>query len=282
MISNPPMPNPPVRVVYRPKENHLAAIYRFGRFRRWVKPDQWTLLIPFIDEVKNEIEVTFRRTIVVPQNLLSADGIPCRCELMVGYKLNLPGIKDPATRAKAIMRSRDEWNGMIGTVLQETATRVFAYATVEKLLDAGGLQELKVMLSHKLSKIMRQRGVVIDPQMGVTVAFIRPHESVVQAFVKRNVAIAQGRAARDRIKPLLGELGHQPAGISGDVLKLAYALATMAGHGPKTFMSFADQKLGEGADSHLLRGMMLNPGGESQADRTDLDADDNEMSRIDW
>ncbi len=43
--------------LYRPPENHLGVIYKFGRLSALAGPDQWIVAIPGIHEIKDPISL---------------------------------------------------------------------------------------------------------------------------------------------------------------------------------------------------------------------------------
>jgi len=65
-----------LRWSYRPPENHLAVIYRWDRFYGFLNPDRWTVLIPHIFSIQQEINLGKRTALLTLKDVYTKDRIP--------------------------------------------------------------------------------------------------------------------------------------------------------------------------------------------------------------
>jgi regulator of protease activity HflC (stomatin/prohibitin superfamily) len=209
-------------LVYQPPENHLGVIYRFGRFSRWVDPDEWEVVIPGLDKVMRPISLHMRRVELNLSSLLTQDRVPVVCELVAYYQLDLRRAREEF-RIQALRIPSEGWNSIIRTVLRETASEVIGGATLDELLTPEGRRRFKHMLSAELAQRVQGLGMLVNPRTGVSVQVLKPTDAVSQAMVDQFIATPLGKAALERVRPILKELDRQYPGIGWETLFLQWA-----------------------------------------------------------
>lgn len=211
-------------ILYRPPENHLGVKYTWGRLSEMVSPDQWTLVIPGIHEIKEPISLHLRRTEASLRDLLTEDGIPVDLELLAYYQLDLR-LADVQFQSQALRIPDEGWNSIVRTVLQEVAGEVVGDANFNDLLNPAGRGRLKGTLSALLAERLRGLGMVINPQRGVSVQVVRPAGMIWQAMLDKLAATSLGEAAVSRVLPMLDELAQRHPEVAWEALLLEWAAA---------------------------------------------------------
>lgn len=223
--------------LYRPPENHLGVVYKFGRLSELAGPDQWTVAIPGVHEIKEPVSRHLRRAEVSLCDLLTGDGVPMDCELLVYYQLDLR-LARADFRAQALRIPNEGWNSIVKTALQEIAGEVIGGVNCDELLRPAGRGRLKRTLSALLAKRLEGLGLVINPQRGVSVLSVRPAGAIWQAMLDKLAAESLGEAAVSRLLPMLDELGKRNPEVTWEALLLQWAAAaTIEGGVPQVLIA---------------------------------------------
>lgn len=223
--------------LYRPPENHLGVVYKCGRLSALVGPDLWTVAIPSIHEIREPISLHLRRTEVSLRDLLTEDGVPVDCELLVYFQLDLR-IARADFCVQALRIPNEGWNSIVKTALQEIAGEVVGGVNCDELLNPTGRGRLKGALSALLAERLQGLGMVINPQRGVSVQVVRPAGTIWQAMLDKLAAESLGEAAVSRLLPMLDELGKRTPGVTWEALLLQWAAAaTKEGSVPQVLIA---------------------------------------------
>jgi hypothetical protein len=210
--------------LYRPPEDHLGVIYRFARFSRLVKPDEWCFIIPGIHEIKDPVSLNVRRLEANLSDMLTQDHVPIHCKLTVYYQRDLRHA-DAHFRSQALYIPDEGWNSMIRTVLREAANEVVSGITFQQLLTPRKRRHFKWRLSALLAERVRHLGLIINPKTGISVQVLKPADVIWQALVDRSAAVSLGEAALARIHPILEDLSQRHPEIAWETLLLEWAAA---------------------------------------------------------
>ena len=159
--------------LYRPPDNHIGVIYRLGRLWRFLGPEEWTWLIPLVDQVRSPICHSPRQTTVKISDLLTQDRVPISLELQGFYQLD-PRLAEGDFRLQFLYVPEARWEAILGNILQEVAGEVTGGFTFRNLLTSAGRNRLKQMLSEELARCVRGLGIRVDRRDGVTVLALRP------------------------------------------------------------------------------------------------------------
>jgi len=212
--------------MFRPQENHVVAIYRFGRLSRLVGPEKWTYLIPGVDVVRKQISLDPHRVEISLSDLWTKDRIPINCELVVFYQVDVRRAREDF-RPQALRIPNEGWNSIVKTVLQEVTAGAVGFQTLDQLISPDGRADLKQALSMLLANRLKGLGMVVNPQRGVSVGALQPADTIRRAIEELGAAGALGEAAGARLRPTLDELSRQGLGIGLDVLLLELAAAVV-------------------------------------------------------
>lgn len=211
-------------LLYRPPENHLAVMYRFGRFGHLVGPDEWSYVIPGIHEIRVEMSLRPRRAEASLEDLWTRDRVPVHCDLLVFYQLDLRRARINF-RSQALTIPDEGWHSIVRTVLQEAAGEVVGDMGLDELLSSVGRADLKSTLSRELAERLKGLGIVINLETGVSVQRVKPADSVWRALADLGAAESLGEAARARMQPLLNEINWKRPGVGLDALLVQLAAA---------------------------------------------------------
>jgi len=212
------------RILYRPTENHVATVYRFGRLGHLVGPDEWTYVIPGMHEVKTEMALRPRRAEASLTDLWTTDQIPVDCDLLVFYLVDLRHAR-AGFRAQALTIPDDGWNSMVRSVIQEAAGQAVGDMRLDELLSSAGRAGLKSTLSAELAGRLKDLGIVVNPQTGVSVQRVKPARTVWDAMADLGAAETLGEATVRRLHPMLEELDRRGAEVALEMLLLELAAA---------------------------------------------------------
>jgi regulator of protease activity HflC (stomatin/prohibitin superfamily) len=208
--------------LYRPPEDHLGVIYRCDRFSRLVGPDSWTFLLPGLDKVVDPVSLCLRQAPAQLCDLLTKDGVPVDCDLLVNYQVDLR-LAAPHKVTQALRIPDAGWRSMIRTTLQEVACEVMGGMCSHDLFTTRGRHHLKLKLGASLTSRLELLGVIVDPRVGISIQMLKPADEIWQAMVDRLAAVPLGEAALARILPLLSELRQLDPGKVWEALLLEWA-----------------------------------------------------------
>ncbi len=187
-------------------------------------PEIKSPILPFRSPLWKSLSLHLRRTEVSLRDLLTVDGVPVDCELLVYYQLDLR-LADAHFQAQALRIPDEGWNSIVKTVLQEVAGEVVGDVNFNELLNPAGRGHLKRTLSAQLAERIEGLGLVINPQRGVSVQVVRPAGTIWQAMLDKLAAESLGEAAVSRLLPMLDELGKRNPEVTWEALLLQWAAA---------------------------------------------------------
>ncbi|MGB9724195.1 MAG: SPFH domain-containing protein [Chloroflexia bacterium] len=159
--------------LYRPPDNHIGVVYRFGRLHRLLGPEEWTWIIPLLDRVRTPIGHLPHQMTVKISDLLTGDRIPIVLELLGFYQLD-PRLADAGFRLQFLYIPETRWEEIIGNILREVAGEVVGSFPFRNLLTSTGRNQLKQALSAELARRVQGLGIGVDRHEGVTVLALRP------------------------------------------------------------------------------------------------------------
>ncbi|MBM4430953.1 MAG: hypothetical protein FJ026_11500 [Chloroflexi bacterium] len=247
---------------YRPPEDHLGVLYRFGRFARWVSPHEWAVRIPCIDKIHPPVCLQVRRLAATFHDLLTQDQVPLDCQLLVYYRIDLRRA-DVGFIPQALIISAAGWNSLVESTLREIAAQVVGSKRLQQWLCPAGYRDLKRALGAALAVQVSAQGVIVSPRTAVSIQALKPAETILHTMTDRFTADASGEAALARVRPVVDELTRQHPELAWQVLLLEWAAAVVQqGNMPQMVLASAD---GLGQDRHIpdvlpagLRAMLQN------------------------
>jgi regulator of protease activity HflC (stomatin/prohibitin superfamily) len=199
-----------LNIFYRPTENHVGVIYRFGRFKRFAGPEHWTALIPWIDSVVKETKLDMRTTRIELDNVYTRDHIAVDIELKIFYLVDLRQVSTDRRIQALRFPTENAWEEIVRTGITDvTRNMIVVSRSFAELTTPDGRSNLKQALSFQLAERVRGFGILINPRFGVNIANLQPNEAYQEALKEETVAKTIGGAAVDRIRPLLEQLGDQ-------------------------------------------------------------------------
>lgn len=210
--------------LYRPPENHLGVVYRFGRFSQLVGPDEWTFILPGIHRINPPVSLNMRRLEATLTDLLTQDQFPVECGLLVFFRVDLR-LTDPGFRVQALSFSVREWEALVRSVSQETAAELTGHLSLQQLLRPDGRNRLRQDLARLLSDRLRGLGLAVDRHTGVSVQMLKPEDTIWQAMNERLSSLSLGEAALARVYPVLEELSQRHPEVAWNALLLELAAA---------------------------------------------------------
>lgn len=199
-----------LNIFYRPPENHVGVIYRFGRFGRFVDPDRWSLLIPWIDSVEKETKLDMRTTHIQLNNVYTRDNIAVDIELKIFHMVDLRQVS-PERRIQALrFPTENAWDEIVRTGITDiTRNQIVVSRSFAELTTPEGRSNLKQLLSSSLAERVCGFGILVNPRFGVNIINLQPNEAFQEALKEGSVAKTIGSAAVNRIRPLFEQFSDQ-------------------------------------------------------------------------
>lgn len=195
-----------IKHTYRPRENHLGVIYRFGRFHHFIAPDEWTFLIPNIEEVRRETSLYMRTAEVSLCNVELQDGLTVDVRFKVFFKTDLRLARQD-NLIQALNFEGPEWSEMIKTGMEDiTRNQIFLEIDQVKMNTFRKSREIKRLISKEISDRMKGFGILINEEYGAMLVEARPNETYFEAVQKYKAAAPMGQAALERLRPVLDAL----------------------------------------------------------------------------
>lgn len=193
--------------LYRPPENHLGVIYRFGRFHRMVPPDQWILRLPYIDTIHREISLYMRTADLQLKNVELRGGLTVDLRLKVFFKIVIQLVQ-PENFIQVMRFEGPEWAEMIKTSIEDIIRNQYFLAhTYPEIIDQRMTREIKRQISFEIANRMKAFGIAINDSHGVMVINLQPNNTYLKAVEASKAAASLGEAALERLKPILDTLG---------------------------------------------------------------------------
>lgn len=197
-----------LNIFYRPQENHVGVIYRFGRFRRFADPDRWSVLLPWIDSVITRLDM--RTTHIELNNVYTGDRVAVDLELKIFHQVDLRQVSTERLTQALRFPTENAWDEIVRTGITDiTRNRVLPSRSFEEITSPEGRSNLKQLLSFSLAERVRGFGILVNARFGVNIINLQPNEAFQEALKEETVARTIGNAAVDRIRPLFEQFSDQ-------------------------------------------------------------------------
>jgi hypothetical protein len=194
------------RYCYRPPENHLAVLYRLGRFHRLVTPEEWVFLLPYLDRVHREVSLYMRTAELQLKRVELVNGLAVDVWLKVFFRVDLR-LVHPENFIQVMKFEGMEWAAMVNTSTEDVIrNQVFLDSTYSEIIDQRKSREIKQRLSREIAGRLRSFGIVINESHGVMPINIQPNSAYFKAVQASRAATPIGEAALERLRPILGAL----------------------------------------------------------------------------
>jgi regulator of protease activity HflC (stomatin/prohibitin superfamily) len=192
--------------LYRPTENHVGIIYsNWGKFKRFVNPNEWTWLSSAFECVTKEVRLDMRTAKITLENVLTRDQVAIDLEMKIFYWVDVRQASED--RKIQVLRFENDapWEEIVKTGITDIARNVVVIAhTFDELATDTGLAYLKQALSGALAQRARGFGILMN-RFAVSIMSLQPNETFRQALQERSAAKAFGNAAADRVRPIFEE-----------------------------------------------------------------------------
>jgi regulator of protease activity HflC (stomatin/prohibitin superfamily) len=231
-----------INIFYRPTENHVGVIYsRWGKFKRFAHPNQWTVLSAALECVEKEIKLDMRTTIVRLENVLTRDKVAIDLDMKVFYSVDVREVH--ADRMIQVLRFESEsaWEEIVKTGITDIARNAVVIShTFDDLATPAGRSYLKRALSSELAHRVRGFGILMN-KFAVSIMNLQPNETFQQALQEGSAARAIGNAAADRLRPILEQFKDQDQqkAVRALLMQIASAVAKN-GQSPDLFFPSSD------------------------------------------
>lgn len=198
-----------MNIFYRPPENHVGVIYsRWGKFKRFAQPDQWTVLSSF-ECVEKEVKLDTRTAILRLENVLTRDKVAINLDMKVFFSVDLRQVDADRLLQVLHFDSESAWEEIVKTGVTDIARNVVVISrSFEELATPDGMSYLKRVLSAELARRVRGFGILMN-RYAVSIMNLQPNETFQQALQEGSAAKALGSAAAERIRPMLEQFKDQ-------------------------------------------------------------------------
>ncbi|MCW5849869.1 MAG: hypothetical protein KIT87_07280 [Anaerolineae bacterium] len=198
-------------MIYRPPEDHLGVIMRWDHFSRWVLPCQWTLLVPLVDCLKEEINLQPRLLATAPHQTQTEEHIKVWVTLHVAFQFDPRLIQDFPMRNKILCLSDMELEGMVNKTVDGIVNNLIGGMSLDRVYRYYTNGDLALGLSQRVAGRLKPLGIRVNQLSGVVIHDLWIEEEVRLAMLQRLLAQLQGLAELDRLQPLLNEMDkHAP------------------------------------------------------------------------
>jgi regulator of protease activity HflC (stomatin/prohibitin superfamily) len=199
-----------LNLYYRPPENHVGVVYRFGRFRRFVDPDRWSLLIPWIDSVEKETKLDMRTTHIQLTDVYTRDNIAIDLELKIFHMVDLRQVSPERLIQALRFPTENAWDEIVRTGITDiTRNQIVVSRSFAELTTPQGRSNLKQLLSSALAERVSGFGILVNARFGVNIINLQPNEAFQNALKEETVAKTIGSAAVGRLRPLFEQFSDQ-------------------------------------------------------------------------
>lgn len=190
-------------LLYRPQENHLGTVYRFGRFHRFAAPDAYTFMLPLIESSGTQIHLGKRVTALQLPGLMTSDGYPVDLHVKIFYAVDPRTIADSSFRLDALHFTQLHWTEIIHTGARDiAANQVFPALSRGRVFSTTIRQHIRDQLARRMSERLRPLGIVLDPATGVSIQDLQHNARMLDAVDLDLKAQPVGRANAERLRPL--------------------------------------------------------------------------------
>lgn len=194
------------RYCYRPPENHMGVVYRLGRFHRLVTPDQWVVLLPFIDRIHREVSLYMRTAELQLRRVELLDGLAVDVWLKIFFKVDLR-LVNPENFVQVMKFEGVEWTEMVKTSAEDVIrNQIFLDSTYPEMANLRKSREIKQRLSQEIANRMKGFGIIINETHGVMPINFQPNSTYFEAVQASRAAAPLGEAALGRLRPVLAAL----------------------------------------------------------------------------
>ena len=246
-----------MNIFYRPTENHVGVIYsRWGKFKRFVHPNQWTVLSSAFECIAKEVKLDMRTAQITLENVLTRDKVAIDLEMKIFYSVDVRQVD--ADRIIQVLRFESDraWEEIVKTGLTDIARNMIVISrTFDELTTPDGLSYLKRALSGELAHRVRGFGILMS-RYAVSIMKLQPNETFQQALQEESAAKALGSAAAERIRPMLEQFKDQDQqkAFLTLIMQIAAAVARN-GESPDILFPGTDQSVAGGG----ISGRRYNP-----------------------
>jgi len=214
---------------------------RWGKFKRFVQPNEWTVLSSAFECVEKEIKLDMRTAKITLENVLTRDRVALDLDLKVFYSVDVRQVD--ADRLIQVLRFESEsaWEEIVKTGVTDIARNVVVIShSFDELVTPAGMAYLKRALSSELAHRVRSLGILMN-RFAVSIMNLRPNETFQQALQEGSAARAIGNAAAERLRPILEQFKDQDQqkALRALVLQIASAVAKN-GDSPDLFFPGSD------------------------------------------
>ncbi len=207
-------------MIYRAPEDTVSIVYRAGFVHRTIQPGQITLLLPFIERVRQNISRRRRRVDLYARDVYTRDRYPVNVHVQLIYRVDASQTQHqlwPQFRHLGDTR----WNEIIRITGSALLPQIIGSLTFEELIPGGW-----GVLGSRLHDALRQSGL---SQWGIEILSIavrdvRPGRKLEPILQEARAANAEASALNTRLQALREVLGDNGDGIAMQNL-LALALA---------------------------------------------------------
>ena len=195
---------------YRPPDDCIVAVYRQGKIDRIIDSAQKILLIPNVDHHTLPISLRMRSTHLTEPEVMTRDHQIIQTTLHVYYSVD-PRNAKPEFKTEELRYNDDEWENAIQREMQSVQIEVARSFYSDELLTTDGLRSFRSLLSSELTNTVKDLGIAIHETHGVRIDQLLPHRKVLQSMIEADASPSLGKAAQQRMQPLLNSMTEMPA-----------------------------------------------------------------------
>jgi len=198
-----------MKVLYRPTENHVGVIYsKWGKFKRFANPNEWTLLSSGFEEVTKEVRLDMRTAVIELENVFTSDKVAIDLEMKAYYSVDIRKTHEDRKIQALRFEGEKPWEEIVKTSITDIVRNVVVISrTYYELTSDDGLSYLKQVISGHAANRLQSFGILVNNRFAVSIMNLQPNKTFQEALQEVSAAKAIGNAAVDRIRPLFEQFG---------------------------------------------------------------------------
>lgn len=220
--------------MYRPRENHVGIIYSRKRFARFADPDSYQLVLPWWEEVVNEIPLKVRVAIVELQDILTEEQVPVNVTLEIEYRVDLRRAANHFDKELCHLDER-QWTAIVRKHAHDIAVNeVIGTQKYAQWLSEEGHALMRNKIAFQLEQRLWPLGISLNGQHCLSIQY-RPNKTVEAALQKLSAASLNGEASVDQLAPVLRELRQRFPTMGQELFFTMMAIKAYESEDPSTY-----------------------------------------------
>lgn len=144
------------------REPHRVLIFRWARLHRVAGPG-YAFVLPCIDRLETELDVTERQTTLIVADGRTADGKKLSPQIVVTWRLDPPTRRRLPRAVRAmLLESDDQWTRLVEEAVTNAARSVFGKYTRADLSHADARESAMLTTTYLANDVLGRLGLKVE------------------------------------------------------------------------------------------------------------------------